>query len=310
MPDAPAIVAVVGPTAVGKTGLAIALAQRYSGEIVNADSRQVFRGMDIGTAKPTPAEQAAARHHLIDFRDPDQPLSLGEFLPLARDVITDIAGRGRLPIVCGGTGQYVWALLEGWQVPQVAPDPAYRAQLERWADAAGPGPLWQQLQQLDPHRARSIETSNTRRIIRALEIIRQTGGPVPAAVKSPEPPFRALIIGLTADRAALYAKIDARFDAMMDNGLLDEARRLSAAGYTLGEGPRSGVGYSQLGQYLRGETTLAAAVASAKTRTHRLVRNQYTWFKPEDRRIVWLDATDGLPVARACRLACDFLARP
>ena len=139
------LVAIVGPTAVGKTALAIDIAQRFDGEIVNADSRQVYTGMDIGTAKPTPAECRAARHHLIDIRPPDSPFSLGEFLPLAREAIESIAARGKLPILCGGSGQYVWALLEGWTVPQVPPDPTFRANLERRLAAEGPGPLWQEL---------------------------------------------------------------------------------------------------------------------------------------------------------------------
>ena len=150
------VVAVVGPTGVGKTALAIQLAQRFDGEIVNGDSRQVYLGMDIGTAKPTVAEQQAARHYLIDIRAADEPLSLGEYLPLAGQAIIDINRRGKLPILCGGTGQYVWALLEGWQVPQVPPDLAYRAELERRAEVEGTAALWRELNSLDPNRAESI----------------------------------------------------------------------------------------------------------------------------------------------------------
>ena len=302
------LVAVVGPTAVGKTALAIQLAQRFGGEIVNADSRQVYVGMDIGAAKPTADELRAARHHLIDIRPPDAPLSLGEYLPLARQAIGDVAERGKLPILCGGAGQYVWALLEGWHVPQIPPDAIFRAELERRVAAAGPAILWHELNQIDPQRAQAIDPHNTRRIIRALEIQHATGEPITAAGRSAELPYRALIIGLTADRSALYHRIDARFDAMMDNGLLDEARRLADAGYTLGSGPLSGMGYTQLGQYLAGEMTLPDAVARAKTQTHRLVRRQYTWFKPSDRRIKWLDATHELPIAEATRRVERFLA--
>ncbi len=302
------VVAVVGPTAVGKTALSIALAQRFDGEIVNADSRQVYTGMDIGTAKPTPAELAAARHHLIDFRTPDNPISLGEYLPLARRAVTDISGRGKIPIICGGTGQYVWALLEGWQVPQVPPDLAFREELARRADREGTEALWQELGRLDPERARSIDPHNTRRIMRALEILHATGESTAATLKSAEPPYQGLIIGLTAERACLYARIDARFDAMMDDGLLDEARRLSQEGYLLGHGPLSGVGYSELGQYLDGAIPLEEAVASAKFHTHRLARRQYTWFKPSDARINWLDATRQLPLDEAVLRVCAFLS--
>ena len=292
----------------GKTALAIHLAQRFGGEIVNADSRQVYLGMDIGTAKPTIAEQRAARHHLVDIRSPDEPLSLGEYLPLARQAIIDINRRGNLPILCGGTGQYVWALLEGWQVPQVPPDPAYRAELERRAESEGPAALWRELNTLDPSRAESIGPHNTRRIIRALEILHATGEKIVAAVRSAEPPYQALIIGLTAERSVLYDRIDARFDSMMSAGLLDEARGLGEDGYTLGTGPLASVGYSQLGAYLAGEMTLAEAIDRAKTRTHRLVRRQYTWFKLSDDRIVWLDATADPPVTEATRQVADFLS--
>ena len=304
----PSLIAVVGPTAVGKTALAIQLAQRFDGEIINADSRQVYLGMDIGTAKPTIAEQRAARHHLIDIRSPDEPLSLGEYLPLARQSIGDITNRGKLPILCGGTGQYVWALLEGWQVPQVPPDRAYRAELERRAEGEGTATLWRELNALDPNRAESIGPHNTRRIIRALEILGATGEKIAATVRNAEPPYQILIIGLTADRSVLYNRIDARFDSMMSAGLLEEARRLQGEGYTLGEGPLSGVGYSQLGAYLRGEISLAEAIDRAKTQTHRLVRRQYTWFKTSDARIVWLDATAELPVAEATQQVADFLS--
>ncbi len=300
------LIAIVGPTAVGKTALAISLAQRFEGEIVNADSRQVYTGMDIGTAKPTAAERSSARHHLIDIRPPDSPISLGEYLPLASETIESIAARGKLPILCGGSGQYVWAVLEGWKVPQVPPDPDFRVRLERRLAVEGPAPLWQDLRQLDPDRAATVDPENPRRIIRALEIVNSTGSRV-AAGKSAEPPYRSLVIGLTADRAILYERTDARFDAMMAQGLLDEACRLSAAGYVLGSGALSGVGYTELGLHLAGEMTLDEAVDRSKTRTHRLVRRQYTWFKPGDARINWLDATHDLPVAEATTLVSRFL---
>ncbi len=304
------LVSVVGPTAVGKTALVIALAQRFDGEIVNADSRQVYTGMDIGTAKPTRAERRSAVHHLIDIRPPHSPISLGEYLPLARECVESIAAKGKLPILCGGTGQYVWALLEGWAVPQVPPDPDFRARLEHRLTTEGPGALWQELHHLDPDRAATIDPQNPRRIIRALEILQAVGHPVDTADKSPAPPYHSIVLGLTAERLALYDRIDARFDSMMTEGLLDEALRLDAAGYNLGSGALSGVGYTELGMYLAGEMTLDEAVSRAKTRTHRLVRRQYTWFKPGDPRIDWLDATCHLPVAEAVSLVRRFLGPP
>ena len=314
MPPPPTpLIAVVGPTAAGKTPLAIALAQRFDGEIVNADSRQVYTGMDIGAAKPTAAEQRAAPHHLISIRPPDAPVSLGEYLPLARRAIGDIAARGRLPILCGGSGQYIWALLEGWQVPAVPPDAAFRTRMEQRAAAEGALALWQELRRLDPARAAAIDPHNLRRTIRALEIIAAAGpdaGPGYGS-RSPTPPYNALIIGLTMPRAALYARIDTRFDAMMAAGLPAEARRLAAAGYPLGQGPLASIGYRELGLHFAGELTLAEAVARAKTQTHRLARRQYTWFKPADPRIRWLDAADtipnALPINAAVALAEQFL---
>ena len=309
MPGSPVpLIAVVGPTAVGKTALAIALAQRFDGEIVNADSRQVYVGMDIGAAKPTAAEQRAAPHHLIDIRPPDVPISLGEYLPLARDAIAAIAGRGRLPILCGGSGQYVWALLEGWRVPSVPPDAARRAALQRRAEQEGGASLWQELHRLDPSRAAAVGPHNLRRVIRALEVC-YAAGPG-AGGRAENPPYRALVIGLTMARAALYARIDARFDAMMSAGLEDEAQRLAAAGYPLGQGPLSSIGYRELGQRFAGELTLAEAVARAKTQTHRLARRQYAWFKLSDARIRWLDADDAVPVDAAVALAAQFLSSP
>ncbi len=301
------LIAVVGPTAVGKTALSIAIAQRFNGEIVNADSRQVYTGMDIGTAKPTAAERLSARHHLIDIRPPSSPISLGEYLPMAAESIAGITAQGKLPILCGGSGQYVWALLEGWQVPKVPPDLDLRAQLERRLALEGPAALWAELQCRDPDRAATVDSRNARRIIRALEIVRATGHRADVARRSSESPYRSLIVGLTADRAALYERVDTRFDAMMARGLLDEARRLDAAGYVLGSGALSGVGYTELGLYLGGEMALDEAVSRSKTRTHRLVRRQYTWFKPHDPRIYWLDATHRLPIAEAAALVHRFL---
>ena len=300
------IVAVVGPTAVGKTALAIQLARRFNGEIVNADSRQVYIGMDIGTAKPTAEELAAVRHHLVDIRLPSEQLSLGEYLPLARRAIEDIHGRGKLPIVCGGTGQYVWALLEGWQVPKIPPDATFRAELERRAVTEGTTALWHELYKADAQRAQSVGTHNTRRIIRALEIHHATGGKIAAEVRAAEPPYHALVLGLMVERAALYGRIDARFDAMMDAGLLDEVRGLLEVGHNTAGGPLASVGYAQLAAYLNGDLDFAEAVARAKTQTHRLVRRQYTWFKLKDHRIAWLDGTQGLPAAEAAGRVADF----
>ena len=281
---------IVGPTAVGKTRLAIALAQRLNGEIINADSRQVYRRMGIGTAKPTPAEQSQAPHHLLDLLLPDHNFSLGSFLSLARPAIRDIAGRGCLPIVAGGTGQYVWALQEGWEVPEVPPDADFRASCQAAAATEGNQVLYRRLQEIDPPRAAELDPRNLRRVIRALEIYHATGRPPSDYRQRQGVLHRSGVVGLTMERAALYERIDRRVDQMLADGLLAEVRHLAALGYSLGEGPLACPGYRELGQYLAGEITLDEAVQRTKFQTHRLARRQYTWFKPDDSRIHWLEA--------------------
>ena len=281
---------IVGPTAVGKTRLAIALAQRLNGEIINADSRQVYRRMDIGTAKPTPAEQSQAPHHLLDLLLPDHNFSLGGFLSLARPAIRDIAGRGCLPIVAGGTGQYVWALQEGWEVPEVPPDADFRASCQLVAATEGNQVLYRRLQEIDPPRAAELDPRNLRRIIRALEIYHATGRPPSDYRQRQAGRHRSGVVGLTMERVALYERIDRRVDQMLADGLLAEVRHLAALGYPLGQGPLACPGYRELGQYLANEITLEEAVQRTKFQTHRLARRQYTWFKPDDSRIRWLEA--------------------
>lgn len=293
--DAP-VLFLVGPTAVGKTRLAISLAPRLNGEIINADSRQVYRHMDIGTAKPAPEEQSQAPHHLLDLLPPDRSFSLGSFLSRARQAILDISGRGRLPIVVGGTGQYVWALQEGWEVPEVPPDTGFRERCQQTAAAAGNQALYRRLQKIDPQRAAELDPRNLRRIIRALEIYHVTGRPPSDYRKRkgglPGSGEAGRIIGLTLERAALYERIDRRVDRMMTGGLLAEARSIAAMGYPLGTGPLACPGYRELGQYLNGAISLEEAVRRTKFQTHRLARRQYTWFKPADPRIHWLAADD------------------
>ena len=306
-PAAPPVVAVVGPTAVGKTRLAISLARRFNGEIVNADSRQVYRLMSIGTAKPTLAERAEARHHLVDLLDPNESFGLGLFLKLAHDAIGDIATRGRLPIVSGGTGQYVWGLLEGRQVPEVPPDPAFRQRLEQMAAEGGGEALHARLQEVDPYRAAVLDPRNVRRVIRALEIHQATGRKPSNMGKGEAPPFPTLVIGLTMERQELYRRIDDRVDDMMAEGLLEEVRELAAEGYAPGQGALGSPGYRELGEYLSGLTSLEEAVARSKTQTHRMARRQYTWFKPGDPRIHWLDADAEHLEERAAALVASFL---
>lgn len=279
MPSHGELIALVGATGVGKTALAIQIAQRFNGEIVGADSRQVYRYMDIGTAKPTPAERAAAPHHLIDVTDPDQPLTLAEYLALAYAAIDDILKRGKLPLLVGGTGQYVTAVLEGWSTPEVPPDPALRAELEALQAAHGTGALVERLRRLDPESAARIDPHNARRLIRALEVCLISGKPFSQQRRKLPPPYRILELGLQLPREVLFPRLDARIDRMMQDGLLAEVDALYQRGYNHKLPAMSGLGYAQLGAYLRGEYSLAEAIAAIKRETRAFVRRQETWFR-------------------------------
>jgi tRNA dimethylallyltransferase len=289
------VVAVVGATATGKTALAIEIARRIDGEIVNADSRQVYRGMDIGTAKPTRADQDAVRHWLIDVVDPDEPFTLARFLDEANGAIREILSGGRTPVVAGGSGQFVWALLEGWRVPRVPPDRRLRAELEALAAARGHSAVMERLRAIDPASAQRIDGRNVRRVIRAIEVTTATGRPFSAWQQRERPSWDSTVLGLRLDRDALYARIDARVDAMMAAGMVAEVQRLNAAGFGCSAAAMNGIGYRQICQHLAGACSIEDAVARIKTETHRLARMQHAWFRSADARIRWLDAaTDDL----------------
>jgi tRNA dimethylallyltransferase len=283
------LVAIVGPTATGKSALAFKLAHEFDGEIVSADSRLVYRYMDIGTAKPGREELLAVPHHLVDINNPDQDFSLARYQQLAYQAIEDIQRRGRLPLLVGGSGLYVWAVLEGWAIPEVKPDPELRQRLEEKATEGGADELYQQLIDVDPAAAQSIDPRNVRRVIRALEVTKKAGTPFSQLQGKKAPSFKTLIIGLTAERAELYRRIDLRVDDMIERGLVDEVRELLDTGYGPELPAMSGIGYKQIVIYLRGELTLEQAVHQIKTGTHRLVRRQYNWFSLKDKRIHWYD---------------------
>jgi tRNA dimethylallyltransferase len=291
--------AVVGPTASGKTALALRLAERLGGEVLNADSRQVYRWMDIGTAKPTAEERARVRHWLVDIAEPHETFSLGRYLDLAGQTLSDCWSRGVLPILAGGTGQYVWALLEGWQVPRVPPDHTLRAELKAQLGREGPEPLLEELRKVDSEYAASVDPRNVRRVIRALEVYRHTGRPISATQTRQPPDMAWAVVGLTCQRNELYRRIDARVDAMMAAGFLDEVRALLDRGYGGDPPAMSGIGYRQLRQHLAGDLSLDDAVARIKTQTHRLARLQHAWFQPDDARIHWIDVTASDPFANA-----------
>jgi tRNA dimethylallyltransferase len=273
------LLAIVGPTAVGKTALSIALAQALGGEIISADSRQVYRGMDIGTAKPTATERAAARHHLIDVVDPDEEFSLARYQDLANAAISRIAARGRLPLLVGGTGQYLAAVLEGWQIPRVPPQPELRAALEREAAEHGAAALHARLSQLDPAAAAGMLPTNVRRVIRALEVYQITGRPISEQQTRQPPPYQARTLWLTLPAGELYARIDARVDGMIAAGLVDEVRELLDRGYGWDLPAMSSLGYREFQPYFVGESTLAEAIQRLKYDTHAFARRQPNWFR-------------------------------
>ncbi len=301
------LIAIVGPTAVGKSRLALHLAQQFRGEIVSADSRQMYRHMDIGTAKPGGEERALVPHHLIDIVNPDEDFSLAQYQQLAYRTIADIHQRRKLPWLVGGSGLYVWAVLEGWSIPAVPPDPALRRTLAERAAKGEVAELYQELMALDPVAAQKIDPRNVRRVIRALEVTRSAGVPFSQLQQKKAPPFQTLMVGLTADRAELYRRIDARIDEMMKRGLVDEVKKLVQMGYGFNLPAMSGIGYRQIGRHLQGELSLAEAIQQIKYETHRLARHQYNWFRLNDERVQWFDVPGGVESAIAARVA-EFLS--
>ncbi len=283
------LVVVVGPTGVGKTTLAIDLARSLNGEIVSADSRQAYIGMDIGTAKPTTAELSRAPHHLVSIFRPDKWLTVAEYQSCAYAVIDDLHRREKLPLLVGGTGQYVRAVLEGWRIPQVPPDTRLRADLEAFAQTNGYVALHQRLAEVDPQAARSIDARNVRRVVRALEVFHATGRPITELQQRHPPPYAVLQIGLTRPRPILYHMIDARVDSMIATGLVREVEDLVARGYSWSLPSMSSLGYRQIGAYLRGEISLDTAVTLIKRETRAFIRRQYNWFRLSDASIRWFD---------------------
>lgn len=285
------MIAIIGPTAVGKSALALRLAECFPAEIISADSRQVYRYMDIGTNKPSPAERASVPHHVINVVEPDEDFSLAMYHQLAIEAMKAIQHKGKLPLLVGGSGLYVWSLLEGWKIPQVPPDRNLRHQLEARAEQEGSHGLYQELQDIDPVAAERINPSNTRRIIRALEIYHTTGQPLSQSQRKEAPGFPILIFGLTQERSELYTRIDQRVDKMIQTGLIEETEQLLKRGYSPSLPSMSGIGYEQLSQFLQGEMTLPQAIDKIKHETHRLARQQYAWFRLSDSRIHWCDVS-------------------
>lgn len=284
------MIAIVGPTASGKSKLALSLAQDFPAEIISADSRQVYRYMDIGTNKPTIEERASIHHHIVDVVNPDENFSLVMYHRLVAEAAKDIQCGGKLPLLVGGSGLYVWSLVEGWKLPQVSPAQELRHELEIRAKQEGSHVLYQELQGVDPLAASKIHPNNIRRIIRALEVYYKTGQLPSNLWRKEAPNFPVLIIGLTTERSELYNRIDLRVDRMIERGFIDEVKMLLEMGYGLSLPSMSSTGYRQIGEFLQGKLSLPAAIEQVKYGTHHLARHQYAWFRLSDARIHWLDA--------------------
>jgi len=283
------LLVIVGPTAVGKTKLSIELATRLGGEIVSADSRYFYRGMDIGTAKPTPEERRGIRHHLVDVADPDETWSLALFQRAAQAAVDEIYSRDKLPILVGGTGQYIRAVTEGWQIPAQEPDHHLRDALETIAHQVGPLELHRRLARLDAQAAGRIDPNNVRRTIRALEVILRTGIRFSEQRLRQDTPYHLFVVGLHLPRAVLFKRIDDRIDAMVAGGLIPETGALLERGYSPELPALSAIGYQEMARYLRGELSLEEATRLMKSLTHRFVRRQANWFKLSDPKIHWFD---------------------
>jgi tRNA dimethylallyltransferase len=300
------LVVIVGPTASGKTSIAVELAKLFQGEIISADSRQFYIGMNIGTAKPSSYELQQVPHHLINIAYPDQLVSLSEFKQLATTAIETIHSHNHIPFLVGGTGQYVKSIVEGWKIPPQTPDPELRFALEKWGEEIGSEALHQRLSRIDPEAAAIIQYQNRRRTIRALEVVFSTGRKFSEQRKKSPPPYSVLRIGIHRDRKELYSRIDERIDRMVESGLLKETRDLITSGYATNSPAFSAIGYKEMIDVLNGDITMEEAILLMKRRTREYVRRQANWFKMSDPDIIWLDATEDLE-KHAVKIIQDFL---
>jgi tRNA dimethylallyltransferase len=300
---------IVGPTAVGKTEISIQLAEWLEGEIVSADSRLLYRGMDIGTAKPTLEQRLRVPHHLIDVADPRTSWSLALFQQAATEAIASIHSRRHLPMLVGGTGQYIHAVTHGWTPPITSPNTRLRAELEARAASEGYQVLYNELQELDPNAAEKIDPRNVRRTVRALEVIRLTGRKFSEQQGHVEDPYRLITIGLSRPRPEIYARVDARIEAMFAAGLLDEVQHLLDAGCSPDLPSMSAIGYRECVRVLAGRMDVEQAKVEMRRLTRIFVRRQTNWFKLDDPSIHWFDAGKG-KLAEIEKVIRNFLAVP
>lgn len=304
------VAAVVGPTATGKTRLAVEISLRFGGEVVSADSMQIYRGLDVGTAKPAAKEMRGVPHHLMNFLDPSEPFSVADYVSLASQCIREISGRGKFPVVAGGTGLYVRSLLSNVSFAPQGRDDALRQRLQKKAEEEGPASLAEELRSFDPESAERIHPNNVGRMIRAIEIYRVTGVTMTEQMKRSKetpPPYDDLIIGLTyRDRAKLYEAIDLRVDSMMQAGLLQEAEKV----YRMPKPSTAAqaIGYKEFFPYFRGECSLEESVASVKRESRRYAKRQLTWFR-RDESVNWLCVDEFSDFQSVFSKTCELIRR-
>lgn len=304
------LVVVCGPTASGKTKLAVDLCKQYQGEAVSADSMQLYRYMNIGTAKPTEDEKEGIPHHLMDFLQPDETFSVADFVQQAQKVIAEIHDRGHLPVVVGGTGLYIRSLVDNIDFSQVHSDPAVHEEIMQMAQPLDNGALWKKLQAVDPTLAQTLHPNNRGRVLRALEVYRLTGVPMSEQqrrAKSRPSPYRSCMIGLSyRDRQVLYDRINRRVDLMLEQGLLQEAKWMFDHGFS--KTAYQAIGYKELKGYFDGETTLEAAVETIKMESRRYAKRQLTWFR-RDERIHWIYLDELSGESDVLSLAREFMIK-
>lgn len=286
----PQVFFIVGPTAVGKSQLAVDLALSINGEVISADSRYLYRGMDIGTAKPTCVEMRGIRHHLIDVAEPDENWTLAEYLAQIEVKIQEVINRGKTPVIIGGTGQYFRAMVEGWSPPIIEPSKTYREVLQRWSEVIGFDELHKKLGILDPNAASLIDPKNGRRSIRALEVIFTTGKKFSELRMKTGPKYDFWVIGLHLERQELYKRIDERIEQMFSNGFVDEVKRLKESGYNDNLPSMSAIGYQEVFNFINGEASMDQVKNLMKQKTRNLVRRQSNWFKITDPLIHWYES--------------------
>lgn len=291
-------VAVVGPTASGKTAAAVELAGRIEAEIISADSMAVYLGMNIGTAKPTAQERRGVPFHMIDVVPPDEPFTVADFQDRAVKLVDELLAERRVPLIVGGTGLYIRAVIDGLNIPGPGPNQEFRERLEKTAAEQGSGYLHEQLARIDPVTAARLHPNDAKRIIRALEVYEQSGVPMSEAIEQTKPPTPrypdAVLLGLTMDREKLYRRIEDRVDEQIRMGLVEEVRGLLAKGYDVDLPAMQGLGYKEIAGYLKGDYDLATAVDLLKRNTRRFAKRQYTWFRA-DARIDWINVDDLSP---------------